>query len=482
MSGLDRRSLGVTDVVAHSVAVMAPCAAGATIPMLVMEAGASLVWSVLGAVVLAALVAIVLREFASRMAAPGGLYTFAAKGLGPVGGIVTAIAMVLGYGALGVFALSQSAFFTLSLLGMDHPSSIQAGLAVIVLGAAVAATLVRGIRLSSRVGLITEAVAVTVVLAAIAVLLTRHSASLDPASIVAAPSSVGSLCVGIAIATCGLIGFESATTVSVEAQRPLRIVPAAIVVSLFLGSLVVLIATVAQAAGTSVLAAVSALSDGNFDVMADSVGAGWVVPIINVGIVASFVACTLATTTSLARTLMSLAREGIVDHRLGRTHPRFKTPAVSILASVAVMSVVAAGAAMFGGSAEAVRSSMAAAPSIGFITAYIVVGIACPLFLRRTGESRPGITAIAVTATGLFGAVLIVFVVISFGTDRAGGVIAALCWYLVAAVGALALWRARPWVMARVGIHETPVRADVWRGHRRPEDASLAGPRHSGPT
>ncbi|MXP22605.1 hypothetical protein GIY30_14780 [Gordonia sp. HNM0687] len=53
----------------------------------VLEAGASLVWSALGAVAMVASVAIVLREFASRMVAPGGLST--------------------------VFALSQTALFTL---------------------------------------------------------------------------------------------------------------------------------------------------------------------------------------------------------------------------------------------------------------------------------------------------------------------------------------------------------------------------------
>ena len=73
--GLDRRSLGFTDVVAQSVAVMAPCAAAATIPMLLGQANAPLVWCVVTATVLCALVASTLGVFASRVVAPGALYT-----------------------------------------------------------------------------------------------------------------------------------------------------------------------------------------------------------------------------------------------------------------------------------------------------------------------------------------------------------------------------------------------------------------------
>lgn len=479
LSGLDRRSLHQTDVVAQSVAVMAPCAAGATIPMLIVESGSALLWGVLSAIALSALVAITLGEFASRLAAPGALYTYAAKGLGPVGGVITAVAMVLGYGALGVFAFSQTAFFLLRLFGVRDPTPVQLGVAIVAIGVAAGATMIRGIRLSARVGLITEAVAVAVMLGVIGLLLVRHVGELDPSAVIAPPGSAAKYCVGVALATCGLIGFESAATLSVEAQRPLRTVPAAIRISLLIGSLVVLIATVAQALGVSVLTAVAALSDGSFDTLAQAAGVRWVVPVVELGITASFLACAMATTTALARTLMSLARENLIPSRFGHTHPRFRTPAFGIGASIVVMLIVAGLATLSGASADTLRGSMAAAPSVGFIVAYVTVCVAAPFFLRQTSELRLRSLVMSAVAAAAFGAVLVVFVIASIHTERGPGVVAALAWFVLCAVIAVVLARRRPRALAGIGIHETPIRGDVWSGHRAP--VTTAAPRPPGP-
>ncbi|MFT4042967.1 MAG: APC family permease [Gordonia sp. (in: high G+C Gram-positive bacteria)] len=468
LAGLDRRTLGLTDVVAQSVAVMAPCAAAATVPMLIGQIGGPLIWSVLTATVLAGLVAWTLGAFASRMAAPGALYTYAAKGLGPAAGLVAAAATVLGYGSLGMFALSQTAFYGLRVFGIDHPSPVIFCITTIGIGLCAATVLIRGIRISARIGLITEAIAVAVLLAVVVVVVIRSRTQLSVHGVIAAPGGWSDYLGGTAVATCGLIGFESAATLSVESKRPLRTIPRAIVWSLVVGCVVVLFATIAQSAGSVVLQAVSAIGEGDSGELARAIGVAWVAPVANLGVCASLLACALASTTALTRTLLSLAREGVIPARLGATHPRRKTPAVGVTATMTAMVVVIILAVAGGASESTIRGSMVSAPAIGFMASYALVCAAAPRFLRRTGEPQLGLTIIAIIAAAAATVILIVFVTTNIDTQWAPGVIGALAWFMLAAIGYGVLRSRRPGQLRRIGIHETPTRTEVFSGHLDP--------------
>ena len=154
-------------------------------------------------------------------------------------------------------------------------------LAVAGIAAAMAVLLIRGVRVSARVGLIIEAVAVAGLLTLVGVLVARNWDHMSVRSAVAVPTGWSHYLAGVAVATCGIIGFESAATLSVEAKRPLRTIPRAINASLLLGAVVVLIATLAQAGGATVLDGISALGEGNVDVLTESIGASWVAPLVN---------------------------------------------------------------------------------------------------------------------------------------------------------------------------------------------------------
>ena len=83
LDGLERRSVGFADVLAQSVAAVAPTAAATTVILLVAGAsGGGTVWAVAVATVLALLVARTVNQFANRLAATGSLYTYVARGLG----------------------------------------------------------------------------------------------------------------------------------------------------------------------------------------------------------------------------------------------------------------------------------------------------------------------------------------------------------------------------------------------------------------
>ena len=149
--------------------------------------------------------------------------------------------------------------------------------------------------------------------------------------------------------------------------------------------------------------------------LTESIGASWVAPLVNLGVCASFLACALASTTALTRTLLSLARESVLPSRLGYTHPRFKTPVVGVVVSLLVMVAVIVISLAAGASESSMRGSMAAAPAIGFMVAYVLVCVAAPAFLRKTGELQRRTTVIAGLAAVGFGGILVVFVATNIG-------------------------------------------------------------------
>ncbi|MGU3432590.1 APC family permease [Actinomycetes bacterium M1A6_2h] len=467
LAGLDRRSLGQAEVVAQSVSVMAPCAAGATVPLLIVESGAALVGSILTAVLLAWLVSRVLTEFSSRMAAPGALYTYAAKGLGPGAGFFTAAAMILGYGALAMFTLTESAAYALRAVGVDRPTVGMLISVLIGIAAICSVTLLRGIRWSARVSLVVEAAAVAILLVVALVVAITVRGQIDIDHIIVAPTGVADFATGVALATCALIGFESAASLSVEAKRPLRSVPAAISGSLIIGAGVLLIAAVAQAAGRSAVTPTPTGSDANLDRLVERIGDGWLAPIVDLGVVASFIACTLACVTALARVLLSLSREGVISPRFGGTHVRFKTPTFSIAAAMVVITAIPVLIALTGVELTSMAGSLATAPAIGFISSYVAVSVAAPLFLYRMGESRLSVTVISAVAAVVFGVIGVVFVGVILGTDWALGAIGALVWFAAAVVAYVLIRIRRPGVLDGIGIHETPTRAEIWSGHVR---------------
>ncbi|MEH3156630.1 MAG: APC family permease [Gordonia paraffinivorans] len=461
LAGLDRRSLGRAEVTAQSVSVMAPCAAGATVPLLIAESGAALVGSIVVAVLLAGLVSRVLTEFASRLAAPGALYTYAAKGLGPAAGFATAAAMILGYGALAMFTLTESAVYLLRVVGVDRPPTAVVVATIVVIGAASTVVLLRGIRASARVSLVVELVAVTILLAVAVTVMTTVRGGIDLSTLAAAPSGLADFATGVALATCALIGFESAASLSVEARAPLRSVPSAIRGSLIFGAVVVLVVAVAQ----DVARVSGSTGDGNLDILVGRVADGWLAPIVDLGVVASFLACTLACVTALARLLLSLSREGLLPAEIGSTHVRFKTPAAAIALAMAVIVAVPVTVAACGAGLRPMVGSLAAAPVIGFIASYVIVSVAAPFFLYRLGELRAPTVVVAAGAAVSFGFVGVVFVGAIVDSDWGMGAIGALIWFVAATAVYVVLRRRRPERLARIGVHDTPTRADLWSGH-----------------
>ncbi|HEY3471235.1 MAG TPA: APC family permease [Amycolatopsis sp.] len=461
MSGLDRRNLGPLPVFAQSVAGAAPSAAMAASPAIAAaNAGTGVLWSFAAALVLALLIGVCVAQFTRRMAAAGSLYSLTAKGLGPVAAFVCGWALLIGYGFLAMAALAAAGMYARG--GLERaglPAGwVVAAVVTLLLGALVTVCVLRGVRLSGRVVLVTEAVSISLMLTVFVLLLVR----VGPQSPFTTPDrGLGGIAAGVLPALGAFIGFEAATSFGVEAKRPFRTVPRAMQWTAALCGVLYLVAAHTQTIGARSL-------PGGLAAQAEPVGAlaaaqhlPWLSYLLDAGIGASFFACAMTVAGTLARLLLSMGREGVLPRRLGATHPRYRTPHVAVLATVPVLALAAAALPAAGVPPAKVLMTLLNVAGFGYLIAYFLVCLAAPVFLHRIGElTRGAVAAAAVTAAALLAALTV------FTTSTVDGPYPVLFAVLAAAGLAWFGWlRARrPRSLAAIGIYDETTAEDLLDG------------------
>lgn len=452
-AGLRRRHARTVDVVAQSVAATAPAGVLLIHPAAAYARSGSFAFlDIAITITLVVGVALVIGMFARRVASTGSLYTFAARGLGTHVGLVTGTALGIGYLAVAMNTLSSGASRVAQLMtgSSEPPASLMCAL-MVGFGAVIAFVVARGLRMSTRILLVLESVAVVTVLGlSIAALsLTRWDLGL----LVPHPSdfSLEAIITGVAFALIGFVGFESGAALGPETRRPFAAVPRAILVSVGATGVVMLVGTAAQLSivadrpGAASLSAVTGLAS-----------------LIDAIVAVSFLACALAMTNAAARLAFAMSREGLLPTVFGRASWR-GVPALGGILLAALVTVVPVTVIALSGSRQALRLITSPASIIGFVLAYALVCAAAPVFLARIGELTLR-TALLCTLpfTGLAG-VLGFYLAATLRDNPIGllwavGVLAA---FVVA--GAVRLAR-HPSVAARIGVHDWPVDSDCIDG------------------
>ncbi len=467
LEGLDRRSVGFADVLAQSVAAVAPSAAATTVIALVAGvAGGAAVPAVVIAAVIALCVARTVSHFARRMAASGSLYTYVARGLGTLPALLTGAAILVGYAFIAIFTLLGGAHYLTMLVQRVWPAFGGAGAtAALLVGEAMvlAVVLVRGIRLSARLALVVELVSVAIIAVLLVVLLAQVG-PLDLGVVLGSGDvSIAGLAAGAVLALTAFVGFESAVTLGVEARSPLRTIPRAIVWTVIVAGGLYILAAVTQVAGFHALGLDLAFSSSPVNTLATAGGLdGWGV-LVDVGIAASFLACAIASTTALTRVLFAMGRDGIVPAWLGRTHRRHRTPIGAIAVAVPLVVVVPLAVVLAGGSVWQTMQAVIVVSAAGYICAYTLVCVAAPVFLHRIGELTVGaVVAASVSALAMAGG-LGVYLVVE-GAKANPGVWIALA--LAAVIGAAVAWRMRRGRLSAedIGRYDEPVASQVLGG------------------
>ncbi len=403
VAGLQRAQLTFTQVLGQSVSAVAPSAVMVTLPALVLPAAGhtTIAVFILTALMMTA-VGYCITQFSTRMVAVSGLYSYTVKGLGAVPGVAAGWSLVIGYAAAAMASALGAASYIAALLGrvgVPDGKPVIAGLTVLVGGGALI-LMVRGIRLSARISLAVELFAIVV---AGMVLMIAFGGAVTGA---AAPSKTiadaphSALGFALLLAITSYVGFESASTVAREAQRPFVTVTRAIRwTPLALGALYTF-AAVLQTTGTIRTRTGSTPIVLSLPDSADTL-AGALSIAMEFGITASWIACVIGSSTALSRTLFAMGREGLLPDAMGRAHRRYRTPHVALSIAMPLIVAVPVGYLVAAESSRDVLIGLLAVSAHGYIVAYLLVCLATPVFLRRIGEltTIPMIVGPATAAT-----------------------------------------------------------------------------------
>jgi amino acid transporter len=250
----------------------------------------------------------------------------------------------------------------------------------------------RDVKISARLMLWVEVVSVSFILIVMVLVLVRHGGHLDMQQLKLQGMSGSGLRLGLVLALFSFVGFESATTLGSEARNPLKTIPRAVIQSALLAGAIFTVCAYAEVLGLRAvgqnLAPMRALAQvGGIPVLGT---------LIDIGVLISMFAGTLACITAAARVLLLMSHNGLAHSSLRKTHLRNETPSLAIVITglAAVLPVAILGAR--GASGLDVYGWMGSLATYGFIVAYALVSLALPRFLRGQGAGahRTGAAAI----------------------------------------------------------------------------------------
>jgi amino acid transporter len=331
-TGLQRKVLSMPEVLAQSVANMAPSAAMALLPLFVFASAGNATWMSFGfGLVLMVVVAYCAAQFAKRVNSAGSFYVWVTRGLGPGMGHAAGWALVLGYVFTAVatilgFEIYGSQFLT--GIGVSPHNHFAHALLYIVGGLGPTLVAVLDIRISSTAAFILEGVSVTIILILCVAVWAHNGSVFDTAQVQLKGFKFGGMIAGMVLAIFAFVGFESAGALGQEARDPAKSVSRSILWSCSIVGLFYVMVSYTQLYGFG--GAAFGKAGAPLPELAGRVGLGFLSHFIAIGITCSMFACTLACLIAGSRMLLSFAHDGIAPSALAGTSRRTKAPHVSI--------------------------------------------------------------------------------------------------------------------------------------------------------
>jgi amino acid transporter len=388
--GLRRGVLSPAETLAQSVSAIAPTTTPAmTIPLVFAMAGNGTWLVYVLATAAMTLIGVLIGCFARRSASPGSLYKYVTESLPEWASGLAGWALLLAYVATAASVtggfVQYANVLLLAGIGRAAPAALLASVAILV----ASGMAWRDIRLSARSMLWLEAASVACILAIVGLVLVRHGLHLDAAQFRLRATSVSGMRLGMVLALFSFVGFESATALGEEARNALKTIPRAVLQSAIGLGLLFVVCAYAEVVGFRGLDETLDGSAAPFHVLAHQVGASGLGIAVDVGAMLSMFACVLACTTAAARVLLTMSHHGLTHAHLTRTHQRNETPHIAVLVTGIVTFVLTLALALRGVSGADIYGWMGSLATYGFLTAYALVCLAVPSFLRRERALKP---------------------------------------------------------------------------------------------
>ena len=406
-TGLKAEYLSYVDVLAQSVSVIAPSTVPAAVLGLIYASSGNGTWlSFLIGMTGLVIVSININEFARRSSSAGSLYSFVVRGLGPSAGVLSGWAILFGYILTGVSTLCgfvATSHGLVGAVGLTIPDEVLASGAI-----AVAYILsAKDVKLSAKTMLALEGIAIAAVLALGVAVWKRFGFALDHEQLALSSTTPGGILAGVVLVVFGFSGFESSTALGEEAKDPLRTIPRSIIQSVLISGFIFVFMAYVVILGFRGQPESLAKVENPLLLLSGEIGASWLGVIINIGILLSFFSCTLASINATARIVFSMARHTLVPELLGAAHKETKTPRYALGLAAVLTLVLAISPWLSGVSPYESQGYFGSLCSFGFLTAYIMISISAPVYLRCIGQLK--VRSIVFAALGA-GFMLIPFV------------------------------------------------------------------------
>ena len=399
-NGLKPDCLSFGEVLAQSFAVIAPTTIPASNIGLIVALSGNGTWlSFLIGLMGLVFVSININQFASRSASPGSLYSYIVKGLGPTAGVICGWSLVLAYLFTGMSVLCGFANFSATLIGQVgiHPSS----LTLLALGAGISwYAAYKDIQLSAIAMLWLEGISIALISILCIIIWAHKGFALDLPQLTLQGVTPGKVAMGLVLVMFGFSGFESATTLGDEAKNPLRTIPRALMGSTILAGVFFIATTYIEVLGFSGTGVSIAKSEAPLTFLSQQLGLGWFGELVAFGALLSFFSCVLGCINPAARVFFTMARHGLFNSKLGAAHSTNKTPYVAIKMCSLMIFAIPAVMSLFHIKLFDSMGYLGAISSFGFLTVYMLISLAAPLYLYRIRKLRIQDVVFAVLGVG----------------------------------------------------------------------------------
>ena len=333
---LREHSIGLPQVLFQSITHMAPAAAVAySIYISVPDAKQALPLSVGLALIACICAATAIGQLAKHLPSAGGLYTYAARSLGPWAGLLVAWLFVGFQPLVAPFLYLEFGWAMHDVFNTSvgwHWSG-QWVVWVLIMAAVVFLLTYRDVRISTGAGVILGAFEIAIFAAlAIWILFSKSGdLNLQPFNPSHATGHWSGVFKGMVFAILAFIGFEASAPLGEEAKNPRRTVPRAVIGSALAIGIFYVLCSYAWVfgAGFNNFVAQATGADPWRNLGKVFWGTGWVV--VFLAICNSIAANSNAAMNAATRVFYALSRNGLAPAQLGKTHPRFKTPHVAII-------------------------------------------------------------------------------------------------------------------------------------------------------
>jgi amino acid transporter len=396
---LKRHCLSYLEVLAQSIAVIAPSTVPAAILGLIFAVAGKGTWlSFLLGMIGLVFVSFNINQFARRSASPGSLYTYIVRGLGPTAGVLGGWALLFGYMLTGISTLCGFGIIAEVLLGQ---MGIHVHILVLFGIGTIASFCIayRDIKLSAKMMLVFEGASLLAILILGAVIWKHKGFAIDTTQLTFKGTTPGGVMMGIVLVVFGYSGFESSTSLGEEAKDPLRTIPRSMIQSVVISGLVFIFMAYVVILGFEGFSADLGKTEAPLDFLAHAMGLGFLGTLISIGVLLSFFSCTLASINSTARIIFSMSRHGLFFDALGEAHEKNETPHIAVGLSALITFLIPASVCLFSGiSAFDNQGYFGTLSCLGFLVVYILISIAAPIYLRSLGKLNK--TALLYSVTG----------------------------------------------------------------------------------